>query len=131
MQSTDEAKKRHTYIIRRHSHALLCHTGDQVVCAGAFHAEEAAGPYTIAIEHAVNMLLARVAFDLLRSPKFKLQVIAHIQKKLDELKVPDYINALQVILVMPWRSAHTVVDAIHLLLACCSSMHVSAEAMSF
>ena len=42
------------------------------------------------------MLLARVAFDLLRSPKFKQQVVAHIQKKLDELKVPDYINALQV-----------------------------------
>lgn len=42
------------------------------------------------------MLLARVAFDLLRSPKFKLQIIAHIQKKLDELEVPDYINALQV-----------------------------------
>ena len=51
---------------------------------------------TIPIEHAVNMLLARVAFDLLRSPKFKQQVVAHIQKKLDELKVPDYINALQV-----------------------------------
>ena len=58
------------------------------------------------------MLLARVAFDLLRSPKFKLQVIAHIQKKLDELKVPDYINALQVILVMPCRFAHTLVDAL-------------------
>ena len=54
-------------------------------------------PVTIAIEHAINMLLARVAFDLLRSPKFKQQVMAHIQKKLDELKVPDYINALQVV----------------------------------
>ena len=42
------------------------------------------------------MLLARIAFDLLRSPRFKAQVVAHIQKKLDELKKPDYINALQV-----------------------------------
>ena len=63
---------------------------------GAFHGADTGGAHTIAIEHAVNMLLARVAFDLLRSPKFKLQIIAHIQKKLDELKVPDYINALQV-----------------------------------
>ena len=64
--------------------------------AGSIHGDDTGGPYTIAIEHAINMLLARVAFDLLRSPKFKLQIIAHIQKKLDELKVPDYINALQV-----------------------------------
>ena len=63
---------------------------------GAFLGSDIGGAHTIAIEHAVNMLLARVAFDLLRSPKFKLQIIAHIQKKLDELKVPDYINALQV-----------------------------------
>ena len=65
-------------------------------CAGAWHSESAGQPLTIAIEHAINMLLARVAFDLLRSPKFKQQVVAHIQKKLDELKVPDYINALKV-----------------------------------
>jgi len=64
--------------------------------AGAFHGADTGGAHTIAIEHAINMLLARVAFDLMRSPKFKLQIIAHIQKKLDELKVPDYINALQV-----------------------------------
>ena len=64
--------------------------------AGSLHSEHTGGPYTVAIEHAVNMLLARVAFDLLRSPRFKAQVVAHIQKKLDELKKPDYINALQV-----------------------------------
>ena len=50
----------------------------------------------MAIEHAINMLLARVAFDLLRSPRFKAYVMAYVQKKLDDLKVPDYINALQV-----------------------------------
>ena len=66
------------------------------LAAEARQLEGSAQPVTIAVEHAINMLLARVAFDLLRSPKFKLQVIAHIQKKLDELKVPDYINALQV-----------------------------------
>lgn len=64
--------------------------------AGSWQSESTGQPLTIAIEHAINMLLARVAFDLLRSPKFKQQVVAHIQKKLDELKVPDYINALQV-----------------------------------
>ena len=72
------------------------------------------------------MLLARVAFDLLRSPKFKQQVVAHIQKKLDELKVPDYINALQVqfrhcpmlllvplpvLLLLPLPAAHVIGQA--------------------
>lgn len=76
---------------------VRCHQyADLMADAGAWHSESAGQPFTIAIEHAINMLLARVAFDLLRSPKFKQQVVAHIQKKLDELKVPDYINALKV-----------------------------------
>ncbi|DBA92750.1 TPA: hypothetical protein ACH3X1_002948 [Trebouxia sp. C0004] len=75
----------------------LTHHGNPRDASGAFYGADTGGAHTIAIEHAVNMLLARVAFDLLRSPKFKLQIIAHIQKKLDELKVPDYINALQVV----------------------------------
>lgn len=75
------------------------------MCAGSWHSESAGQPVSIPIEHAINMLLARVAFDLLRSPKFKQQVVAHIQKKLDELKVPDYINALQV-WSMLYRHSH-------------------------
>ena len=76
------------------------------MCAGSWHGESAGPPVTIPIEHAINMLLARVAFDLLRSPKFKQQVVAHIQKKLDELKVPDYINALQVLTLLS-RDSYT------------------------
>ena len=64
--------------------------------AGPFGKGETAVPQTVAIEHAVNMLMARVAFDLLRSPRFKQYVMAYVQKKLDDLKAPDYINALQV-----------------------------------
>ncbi|KAL0038199.1 hypothetical protein WJX79_007719 [Trebouxia sp. C0005] len=75
----------------------LAHCSNPRDASGAFHGADTGGAHTIAIEHAINMLLARVAFDLLRSPKFKLQIIAHIQKKLNELKVPDYINALQVV----------------------------------
>ena len=53
------------------------------------------------------MLLARVAFDLLRSPRFKAYVMAYVQKKLDDLKVPDYINALQVGWQAQWsRHSH-------------------------
>lgn len=82
------------------------------------------------------MLLARVAFDLLRSPKFKQQVVAHIQKKLDELKVPDYINALQVydlILLskLLYQAEHVSVFATNrlrvsycLLFKLCSALHV-------
>ena len=93
-------------------------------------------PLTTAIEHAINMLLARVAFDLLRSPKFKQQVVAHIQKKLDELKVPDYINALQVydlILLskLLYQAEHVSVFATNrlrvsycLLFKLCSALHV-------
>ena len=76
------------------------------MCAGSWHGESVGPPVTIPIEHAINMLLARVAFDLLRSPKFKQQVVAHIQKKLDELKVPDYINALQVLTLLS-RDSYT------------------------
>lgn len=67
-----------------------------IAAAGHFAGAEAAAPQTVAIEHAVNMLMARVAFDLLRSPRFKQYVMTYVQKKLDDLKVPDYINALQV-----------------------------------
>lgn len=42
------------------------------------------------------MLLARVGFDLLRSPIFHGHVKGIIQKKLNELRVPDYIHSLEV-----------------------------------
>ena len=64
--------------------------------AGSFTHTEPVAAQAVAIEHAVNMLMARIAFDLLRSPRFKQYVMAYVQKKLDDLKAPDYINALQV-----------------------------------
>ena len=48
------------------------------------------------IEAAVNMCLARVAFDLLRSAAFKQRMHAHIQRKLDVLRIPEYIQSIEV-----------------------------------
>ncbi|KAK9817962.1 hypothetical protein WJX72_004986 [[Myrmecia] bisecta] len=51
---------------------------------------------SVAVEHAINMLLARLAFDLLRSPDFRAEVKARIQKKVNELRMPDYVHNLEV-----------------------------------
>lgn len=42
------------------------------------------------------MLLARAGFDLLRSAAFKQRAHAHIQKKLDVLRIPEYIQSIEV-----------------------------------
>ena len=42
------------------------------------------------------MLLARVGFDLLRSETFPGLIRAHIQRKLNELKLPDFIDSFEV-----------------------------------
>ena len=51
---------------------------------------------SVPVEAAVNMLLARVGFDLLRSAAFKQRLHAHIQKKLDVLRIPEYIQSIEV-----------------------------------
>ena len=51
---------------------------------------------SVPVEAAVNMLLARVGFDLLRGAAFKQRVHAQIQKKLDVLRVPEYIQSIEV-----------------------------------
>lgn len=51
---------------------------------------------SVPVEAAVNMLLARAGFDLLRSAAFKQRVHAHIQKKLDVLRIPEYIQSIEV-----------------------------------
>lgn len=48
------------------------------------------------------MLLARAGFDLLRSAAFKQRLHAHIQKKVNVLRVPEYIQSIEV-------RSHTVV----------------------
>ena len=48
------------------------------------------------MEHAANMLMARVGFDLLRSEAFQALATAHVQRKLNELRLPDFINSIEV-----------------------------------
>ena len=60
------------------------------------HASAAAHLPSVPIEAAVNMCLARVAFDLLRSAAFKQRMHAHIQRKLDVLRIPEYIQSIEV-----------------------------------
>ena len=47
------------------------------------------------VEAAANMLIARVGFDLLRSPAFQTAASAYVQKKLDQLRLPPYIGPLK------------------------------------
>lgn len=48
------------------------------------------------VEAAMNMLLARASFDLLRSAAFKQRVHSHIQRKLTQLHIPEFISSLEV-----------------------------------
>lgn len=58
--------------------------------------QAAAALPTVPVEAGVNLLLARVGFDLLRSAAVKQHLQAHIQKKLNVLRVPEYISSLEV-----------------------------------
>ena len=72
--------------VQRHPEVLLYTEGDA-----------SSRPHqSLPIECAVNMLLARVAFDILRSPDAKKGLIAHIHKKMNELRFPDYIHGIEV-----------------------------------
>ena len=51
---------------------------------------------SLPVEAAVNMLLVRAGFDLLRSAAFKQRVHGHIQRKLDVLRVPEFIQSIEV-----------------------------------
>ena len=64
------------------------------------HASAAAHLPSVPIEAAVNMCLARVAFDLLRSAAFKQRMHAHIQRKLDVLRIPEYIQSIEVLALL-------------------------------
>ena len=48
------------------------------------------------VEDAINMLLARVGFDIMRSPAVKALLIARVHKKLNELRIPDYMHGIEV-----------------------------------
>ncbi len=47
------------------------------------------------IDAAVNGLLARVGFDMLRSAAFKEGVAAHVQRKINGLRTPDYLQSIE------------------------------------
>ncbi len=47
------------------------------------------------------MLITRVAFDLLRAPSFQDAAAAYIQRKLDQLRYPAYIDSLKVCCDLP------------------------------
>ncbi len=51
---------------------------------------------TMLVEHAINALLVRVGFDLLRNPVIKQKIQERIQSKINNLRVPDYIQSLTV-----------------------------------
>lgn len=51
---------------------------------------------TMLVEHAVNALLARVGFDLLRNPVIKQKIQEKIQAKVNNQRVPDYIQSIKV-----------------------------------
>lgn len=48
------------------------------------------------IEDAINMLLVRGAFDILRSPAVNTMLKAHIHKKLNELRFPSWLHGIEV-----------------------------------
>ncbi len=58
--------------------------------------EAAASLPSVPMEAGVNLLLARIGFDLLRSSSVKGHLQAHIQRKLNLLRVPEYISSLEV-----------------------------------
>lgn len=50
------------------------------------------GAGSLAVDAAVNALLARAGFDLLRSAAFRERMVAHIQRKINGLRTPDYLQ---------------------------------------
>lgn len=60
------------------------------------------------VEAAANMLITRVAFDLLRAPSFRDAAAAYIQRKLDQLRYPAYIGPLKVVDICVGRSVPEV-----------------------
>jgi hypothetical protein len=58
--------------------------------------DQSKAPPGLLIEDGVNMFIARTGFDLLRSPVFQTKVHAHIQKKLNDVRVPAFMDGMQV-----------------------------------
>ena len=56
------------------------------------------------IEYAINMLLVRGAFDVLRSPSVNAALKAHIHKKLNELRFPSWLHSIEVPYPTPFHS---------------------------
>ena len=82
------------------------------------HASAAAHLPSVPIEAAVNMCLARAGFDLLRSAAFKQRMHAHIQRKLNVLRIPEYIQSIEVVAFQN-APVSVPVNAVQLLLVFC------------
>ena len=85
--------------------------GQHVWCCGTGHAgdrsaarrgaanqrrEAAAALPSVPVEAGLNLFMARIGFDLLRSAAVKEHLQAHIQRKLNVLRIPEYISSLEV-----------------------------------
>ena len=78
---------------------MRCCTGTSGRLPDSFNGATPALPASHAnlpVEHAINMLLARVGFDIMRSPAVKALLIARVHKKLNELRIPDYMHGIEV-----------------------------------
>ncbi|GAB4822481.1 hypothetical protein N2152v2_009527 [Parachlorella kessleri] len=65
-------------------------------------------PPLVAADYAVNMLLTRWGFDLLRNPELQEMVKQRVQRRLDLLSKPDYVQCLEVVSVSMGSTVPTV-----------------------
>lgn len=82
-------------------HAVRCtgHAGDRSAARrGAAYQRRAAAAAlpSVPVEAGLNLFMARIGFDLLRSAVVKEHLQAHIQRKLNVLRIPEYISSLEV-----------------------------------
>ena len=68
------------------------------------------------VEAAANMMITRVAFDLLRAPSFRAAAAAYVQKKLDQLRYPAYIGPLKVCVCTIQRNTATLIRAVEIII---------------
>ncbi|BDA46238.1 probable testis-expressed protein 2 [Coccomyxa sp. Obi] len=76
------------------------HAGDRSAArrgAANRRREAAAALPSVPVEAGLNLFMARIGFDLLRSAVVKEHLQAHIQRKLNVLRIPEYISSLEVV----------------------------------
>ncbi|CAL8462381.1 g1914 [Coccomyxa elongata] len=76
------------------------HAGDRSAArrgAANQRRQAAAALPSVPVEAGLNLFMARIGFDLLRSAVVKDHLQAHIQRKLNVLRIPEYISSLEVV----------------------------------